>query len=605
MMLTKNRQKMKTANKHLVLYIALPFILAGFITSCKKQLDQEPQSAFDEQYVFSNVTNATAALIGVYNELAGDLGYGSRLSTIYPYDTDEMLGILNTSTPDNSSRDLARYNLQPSNAQLEGPFVQLYTGIERANICIKNIPNMSLYKTGSATQIMQLQRLYGEALTLRAQFYFELVRNWGDVPALFEPAIDQPNLFLPKADRDSIYDHLLDDLKLAATLLPWRNEAGVASDERITKGAAKALRARIALFAGGYSLRRPSNQMQRRSDYLKYYQITKDECADIMQRRDAHTLNPSFKAVFKDAIDAHKIDSYGEVIFEVAMAGGNGTSDSKLGYYDGPRFYVPGNTTLLGNGQTRVVPTYFYAFDTLDTRRDVTCAPYYNAADNSKTVQTMINMTSGKFRADWVTNPAPSSAVQYLGVNWPLIRFADVLLMFAEADNELNNGATAAAIAAFEEVRKRGFAGNENRIGTTPTEKNAFFNALVNERSFELGGEGIRKYDLIRWNLINQKILDTRAALTKMQSRTAPYDKLPQTVYYKSKSPDVIFSSSLYQPAPATAPSGYTKVLWVSSITAAYITNVAQLFKPNHSELMPIPQPSIDANPNITQDYGY
>ncbi|OQP43190.1 carbohydrate-binding protein SusD [Niastella yeongjuensis] len=596
---------MKTANRYFAFYITLPFVLAGLITSCKKQLDLEPQSAFDEQYVFSNVTNATAALVGVYNELAGDFGYGSRLSTFYPYDTDEMLGILNTSTPDNSSRDLSRYNLQSTNAQLEGPFNQLYAGIERANICIKNIPNMDLYKNGTASEVMQLQRLYGEALTLRAQFYFELIRNWGDVPALFDPAIDQPDLFLAKADRDSIYNHVLDDLKLAATLLPWRNEAGATNDERITKGAAKALRARIALFAGGYSLRRPSNQMQRRDDYLTYYQVAKDECNDIMQRRDAHTLNPSFKAVFKDAIDAHKTDPYGEVIFEVAMAGGNGVSDSKIGYYDGPRFYVPGNSTLLGNGQIRVVPTYFYAFDSLDTRRDVTNAPYYNAADATKTVQTMINMTSGKFRADWITNPAPSSAVQYLGVNWPLIRFADVLLMFAEADNELSNGPTPAAIAAFEEVRKRGFAGNANKIGVTPAQKEAFFNAIVNERSFELGGEGIRKYDLIRWNLINQKILDTRAALTKMLNKTAPYDKLPQSMFYKSKCPDVIWSSSLYQPAASATPSGYTKIAWISSITAAYITNVAQLFKPNHSELLPIPQPSIDANPNITQDYGY
>ncbi|HEY4289622.1 MAG TPA: RagB/SusD family nutrient uptake outer membrane protein [Puia sp.] len=580
--------------------IACTFVLIA-AGACKKYLHLEPPSAFDGDYVFSNTANAKAALIGVYNELAGDQGYGSRLSMMYPYDCDEMIGVTNTTAPDNSSRDLSRYNLQPTNAQLELPFERLYTGIERANICIKNIPQMDMYKNGAAADQQELRRLYGEALTLRAQFYLEVVRNWGDVPAPFVPAIDLANTFLPKTDRDTIYDHLLNDLKTAEDLVPWRTE--VAADERITKGAVKGLRARMALYRGGYSLRRGSNTMQQRPDYLQYYKIARDECYDILQRRDEHTLNPSFQSVFMNGMDAHKQDPYGEVLFEVAMGGANGESDSKLGYYDGPRFYVPGNSAQLGNGSVRVVPVYFYAFDSLDTRRDVTTAPYYNNADNTKTVQTLVNMTSGKFRSDWISNPAPSSAAQYLGINWPIIRFSDILLMFAEADNELNNGPTADAIAAYEEVRKRAFKGNEGSIGVTPTSKDAFFTAITNERYFEFGGEGIRKYDLIRWNLIGQKIAEARDNYTKMLNAQTPYDKLPQSIFYK-KGATVVFGNSFYQPSPSSL-SGYTKVAWVSSINSSWVTNLAQLFKPNHSELLPIPQQSIDANPNLTQDYGY
>lgn len=578
-------------------------LLAMPLASCKKYLSLEPTSAFDGNYIFSNVVNARAAVIGAYNELAGDQGYGSRLSMMYPYDSDEMIGVTNTTAPDNSSRDISRYNLQATNAQLEAPFERLYTGIERANTCIKNIPLMDLYKNGSASDQKELRRLHGEALTLRAQFYLEVIRNWGDVPAPFVPSIDLENTFLSKTDRDTIYNQLLNDLKTAEDLVPWRTE--VASDERITKGAVKGLRARIALYRGGYSLRRASRQMERRSDYLQYYKIARDECYDLMQRRDQHTLNPSFQSIFKDAIDAHKIDSYGEVLFEVAMGGGNGEADGKIGYYDGPRFYVPGNSAQLGNSSVRVVPVYFYSFDSLDTRRDVTTASYYNNADNTKAVQTIVNMTSGKFRSDWITNPTPSSAAQYLGINWPLIRFSDILLMFAEAENELNNGPTGEAIAAYEEVRKRGFRGNESKIGTTPTGKDAFFTAITNERYFEFGGEGIRKYDLIRWNLISQKITGARDIYTKMLNRQAPYDTLPQSMYYKTGSATVVFSNSLYRPAPTATPAGYTKVAWISAITSSWITNLAQLFKPNHSELLPIPQQSLDANPNLTQDYGY
>jgi len=581
--------------------IAIALIFMFGLNSCKRYLDVSPPSAFDERFVFSNVPNATSALMGVYEQLTGDNGYGSRLSMMYPYDTDDFIGVTNASAPDNNSRDLSRYNLQPTNGQLTLPFQQLYTGVERANICIKNIPAMAMYNNGTETEKQQLRRLYGEALTLRAQFYLELIRNWGDLPAIFEPAIDQADLYLPKTDRDQIYDRLIDDLKTAAELVPWRNDVGVAADERITKGAVKGLRARIALFRGGYSLRSASEQMERKADYLDFYKIARDECAEIMARRDKHTLNPTYQDVFKNYIDAFKIEPNGEVMFEVAL--GKDIS-GRIGYYDGPRFYASSGTAQLGNSSVRAVPVYFYAFNALDTRRDVTLAPYYNNADKTKAVQTMVNMVSGKFRADW-WNPAPASASQQTGINWPILRFSDVLLMFAEAENELNNGPTAAAKSAYEEVRKRGFKGNETAIGVTPSGKADFFNAIVNERYFEFGAEGIRKYDLIRWNLLASKIAETRANYTKMLNKEAPYNNLPQNMYYKSASTEVIFSNSLYAPTPATTPAGYTRVAWVSSITTAWITNFAQYFKPNHSELLPLPQSVVESNPKLKQDYGY
>lgn len=584
---------MKRIN-HIMIFGLCILIVSG----CKKYLTLDPNSSFDQTYMFSTVSNAKSVVMGVYAALAGDQGYGSRLSLMYPYDNDEMIGVTNASAPDNSSRDLSRYNLQATNAQLSSPFDQLYAGVERANICIKNIPQMDIYKNGSDSDRAAVQRLYGEVLTLRAQFYFELIRNWGDVSAPFDPSIDQPDLFLGKTDRNIIYDTILNDLLQAEDLVPWRT--AVASDERITKGAVKALRARVALFRGGYSLRE-SGQMERDADYLTYYKIARDECYDLMQHRDQHTLNPSFKAVFKDGIDSYKIDPYGEVMFEVAMGRG---VDSKLGYYDGPRFYVPGNTAMLGNGSVRIIPVYFYSFDSLDQRRDVTCAPYYNNADGTKAVQTLVNMTSGKFREDWIS-PALNSAIQATGINWPIIRFSDVLLMYAEADNELNNGPEADAIATFEEVRKRGFGGNTAAIGEIPKTKDAFFNAIVQERSFEFGGEGIRKYDLIRWNLLDAKITAVRDNYTKILNQEPPYDQLPPYMYYLPGSDSVIFGNSLYATSTTKGPAGYTRVNWVKSITSSWITNVAQYFTPNHSELLPIPQSVIDANSKITQDYGY
>lgn len=573
-------------------------------SSCKKYLTEKPLASFSTDAAFQNVTTATDVVLGAYARLAGDAGFGSRLSLYFPVDNDEFLGPANNTSADGDRRDIARYGANASNAQIESPFNNLYAGVERANICIKYIPLMPQYTSGSTSDQAALKRLYGESLTLRAQFYFELIKNWGDVPAQFEPSADQPTLVIAKTDRDVIYEHLLADLKAAEDLVPWRTEI-TTRDERITKGAVKGLRARIALFRGGYSLRTASGMMERKADYLTYYQIAKDECSDLMSHREQHALNTSYQNLFKNYIDAHTLDPTYEVMFEVAMGGGTANSDSKLGYYDGPRLVI--GSVSYGNSSITAVPTYFYAFDPNDPRRDVTIAPYYVNLDGTKAVQKLTSAVLGKFRRDWIANPtymsAATTGTQYFGINWPILRFSDILLMYAEADNEINGNPSAAAINAFNEVRTRGFG--STTIGTTPTTHDAFFNALVNERSFEFGGEGLRKYDLIRWNLLNTKINTTRTNLTAMLNKQAPYATYPQSMYFLTNSQTVVYSNSLYAVTPSATPTGYTKIAWVSSLTATYIANVAQLFTANHAELLPFPQASLAANPLLIQNPGY
>ena len=310
--------------RKIVLIPAVLLLLVMASISCKKYLEVAPVSSFGTDYVFGSATNAKTALLGVYAALTGDQGYGIRVSMYYPYDNDLMMGQGGTPYPDNERRDIAHFNLNANNTQLAGPFNQLYSGIEKANICIYNIPKMDGYANST-----ELKRMHGEALTLRALFYLELVRNWGDVPAQFLPSSVEPDLFKAKMDRDTIYDHLLEDLGIAATLVPWRNAVSV--DERITQGAVRGLRARIALYRAGFSLRR-NKQMQRGSNHMAYYAIAKDECAAIMQSNQ-HNLNSSYESVFKNYIAGKQIEQNGEVLWEVAMAGGHSAlGDSKLGY---------------------------------------------------------------------------------------------------------------------------------------------------------------------------------------------------------------------------------------------------------------------------------
>ena len=582
--------------KPIVFSAIFALVIIG-IGSCKKYLEVEPISSFGTDYVFGTVTNAKTALMGVYASLTGDQGYGIRVSMYYPYDNDIMMGQGGTPYPDNERRDIAHFNVNANNTQLAAPFNQMYAGIEKANICIYNIPKMEGYNTSS-----ELKRMHGEALTLRAVFYQELIRNWGDVPAQFLPSSVEADLFKSKMDRDTIYDQLLEDLGMAATLVPWRTEVG--TDERITQGAVRGLRARIALYRGGYSLRR-SKQMVRGSNHQIYYKIAKDECMAIIQSNQ-HNLNASYESVFKNYIAGKQIDPNGEVIWEVAMGGGSSAlGDSKLGYYCGPRANNNGNSAL------NILPNYFYMFDSTDTRRDVVCAPYYVVANGTtitaRTGRGLEAMPDGNYRRDWIPGGL-TIGPQYFGVNWPILRYSDVLLMFAEADNEINNGPSAEAKAAFEKVRLRAYGGNAGLIGTTPSDYTGFFNAIVKERALELGVEGIRKYDLIRWNLMATKIAETKATLLAMANRQAPYDLLPDYMYYENNSTTLKWAGSYYQPNTIgnTAPTGYTQVNWVrSNIASTILTYYAIAFTPNKSELLPMPQASLDANPRLTQDYGY
>src|SRR5687767_9112513 len=102
----------------IIKYTLTVFLTIGLATSCKDYLELEPVSSFGPDYVFSNVTNATKAVLGAYASLGGDAGYGIRVSMYYPYDNDEMMGQGGTPYPDNERRDIAHYNVQPSNTQL-------------------------------------------------------------------------------------------------------------------------------------------------------------------------------------------------------------------------------------------------------------------------------------------------------------------------------------------------------------------------------------------------------------------------------------------------------------------------------------------------------
>ncbi len=590
-------------NKISILAISISLVVL-VISGCKDYLEVQPKSQISIANAFSNVANATNSIIGVYDELMGDNGYGIRINMYYPYDSDEMIVSGNL---DNGRRGIGRYQLLLTNAELRNPFLQLYRGIEKANLCVEQIPLMNLYTNGSDADKKELRRLHGEALTLRAQFMFELIRNWGDVPAPFIPAYKQTDLFIPQANRDETYNKLIEDLKIATDLVPWRTE--VTRNERLTKGAVKALRAKLAMFRGGFALR-SNGKMERNADYLTFIKIARDECADLLAKRGEHTLNPNFEDVWRK-LTSFVYDPFGEIIFEVGAGGSNSNSDSRMGNYNGPSVNAASRFGT-GGGGLLALPNYFYAFDSTDTRRDVTVTSYAIAANNNKTPRRLAELTDGKFRKDWRVPLLPGTALNP-GYNWPMIRFSDVLLMFAEAENELNNNPTPAAIAAFEEVRRRAFRLNPAKVGTTPKTKSEFFKAIVDERYLEFGSEGIRKFDLIRWNLLATKIEEARANIQLIRDSKGPYANVPRFLFWRNNGEEIQFLNSFYKTTSlTTAPAGWTRLDWTSHLATNVIDGVqlhqaiARLFVTGKSELFPFDQATVDAyQGKLKQNPGY
>ncbi|MDB5233304.1 MAG: RagB/SusD family nutrient uptake outer membrane protein [Hymenobacter sp.] len=588
--------------------------------SCKDYLDVNPASSYIAEDVFSSVANVSSAIIGVYDPLSGDNGYGVRLSTGYPSDTDE--GQNRAGLPDGGSRDINRYRVTAGTSELIAPFTTLYQGVERANICIRNIPQMALYTNGNAADRKALRRMHGEALALRALYYMEIVRNWGDVPAQFKPSSEYTDLNLPQTPRNEIYDQILGDLALASRLLPWRKDSDVNAYERFTKGSAKALRARIALARGGYRANADNGRMERPSDYLTYYTMARAECDTLMQNRTQHTLNPSYEAVWRNINEQRFDTQYGEMMLEVAMGSGSAASDSKLGYNNGPRLDVNSKWGQ-GGGSYTINPNYFYAFDSTDTRRDVTITLYQTVAatPNTQTSTTLNGLRDGKFRRDWRIPLLPGTA-QNLNLNWPIIRFADVLLMFAEAQNELAGPSAAyngtSAVQALEEVRRRAYpaaryaALSAAQVNTQPN----FFNALVKERLLEFGGEGIRKYDLIRWNLLGAKIAEAKAIMTDMKNGVGIGATIPLYAYGYAVNDQLRYARSLYRPFATTTSTilvpGTTTVAnrfnWRQALTgtSTFIDLLASDYAPNSGdELLAFPQTVVDTNPRLKQNFGH
>lgn len=622
-------------------------------SSCNDFLETSSDSKMTDETIYTSVYYSESAVKGIYDRIADAQMYAQRLSINWSTNNDiEFVGADEASYNQNTNRGVSNYYATAGNSTLI--WTRIYQMIERSNLVIQGIENSPLM-LGTDKEKAAMRTLLGEAKTLRAMGYYELVKHWGDVPFKTEPTKnDLSNVYLPKTDRDSICDFLITELLSIEKDVPWVGESAgsvsYSSAERISKGFVKGLIARIALTRGGYSLRdKPGYPTERRSDYLGYYKIAHAQCQEIISG-GKYRLKSNYVDIWKD-VCALKTDGVnGENLYEVAL----GLSQSgEIGYSIGVRFYT--NTKYGYGNNSNVVNTsayYYYSFEPQDPRRDATIATvaYSNASGDQKEVfqSNPLSYNFAKWdqrwmaeNTKWLDQNKDANGKWGYGVNWINMRYADVLLMFAETENELN-GPTDAAKNALKEVRARAFAGTKDESKNVAdyvnnlSSKEQFFNALINERAWEFGGEAIRKFDLIRWNLLEKKILDQRSAFQAMiDGGTArifdkEYTSIPQNLYYKYKADreNIDKDSTSYYVVNTELEAlddnqlkarGYTKVKWMSGFSdenkRSYKERIqlfsSGLFKNNNGVcanryLYPIHSSVIgDYQGIVTNSYGY
>lgn len=594
--------------KHITLIFGI--IIAGLFSSCQELendfLEAPAKSTLDESVIFSTPGLAKGAVDGIMEPFGQTDSYRGRFIPFYGFNTDAEWNYSSSNLND-AQGDLMIYDAKPNNTQMNkdtNVWAMMYLGIERANICIRGLRNFGNPEPGT-----ELGQLLGEALTLRAIYYADLTKAWGDVPARFEP-INSETIYLAKSSRDIIYKQIIQDLEEASTLVAWPNETSeTTSVERINKAFVKGFRARLAMVASGYQ--QYPDGVRRSTDaelsIAKMYKIALDECRSVINSGTAH-LEPSFETFWRN-YNEENIAAGSESLWEIPFAAGRG----RVLYSFAVRHRsVDQHTGQPKGGIAGPLPTVFYDFDEADTRRDVTCVPYeWSTAVNGISQQGLVGLDTwyfGKYRYEWMNRMVTSTNDD--GVNKLYMRYAEVLLIAAEAANELEGPSVAAPY--LKQIRKRAFpaAVQSQQVDdyvAALSSKDAMFKAIVLEHKFEFTGEMERKQALIRWNLLGANLAEAKVKMTNLQKREGEYSDVPTTLYYKYKADNETLDvyglnrGETIDPGVEYSAFGWNS-LDVNKVNSLYKTGV----NPDNRQFWPIWQVFIDgSNGKLVNDYGY
>ncbi len=515
--------------------IAISVLLLLTVSSCDF-LEKEPHELTPETY-YNNEDELQTALLGVYSPLMQEPFYGENYITLHVQGDD--LSFYQRSTPRIAMMCAAATSTAPEIMTL---WRILYEGINRANVVLENADNVPASEISEESR----SRIKAEAYFLRSFYYFHLVQLWGDVPLKLSSTQSVNGLAIARTDKEQVYDQLIKDIEDNISYLPTAAE--VTTPETVSQTAAMGILARIYLFRAGEHYR---DGEAAGSEVDEYFEKARDWAKKVYES-GLHDLVEDYSQVFKDlAADKYNSTGIRESIFEVAEAGNRindvefsaGKLGSTIGFGHGADF--SGNSaynTLTGMANPGYCNRSFFCSlklyrmfyepedgDEVDRERgDWNIAPYSYVTDEetgaitgrdyyyglrpegmdyyveedgtawpcderteSESASEKVRCV-GKFYREY-EEVTPKSRY-YTPTNFPVLRYSDVLLMLAEAENEVNDGPTELAYTCLNKVRARAGLGAVSGLDQT-----TFREKIKTERAKELCFEGLRRWDLIRW----------------------------------------------------------------------------------------------------------
>jgi hypothetical protein len=415
------------------------------VTSCQKYLVQLPQDSVAPQIYYTTSDQLTSALMSVYAELGNtdESTFSRFLSLEAGCSADDIYA------RSSSNVSASCYNASSSYANFTNCWNNLYIGIERANLLLAAIPK-STVATATKNEIM------GEALFLRAYYFFILTSYWGDVPLKLQPTSGVTDISIPRTPQKQVFAQIIQDMTTAEPLVNSATLQGTTG--RVSTTCIDGILAKVCLHAAG-RLSDPTFYPQARTWALKVI------------NSGAHSLNPDYTKVFIN--ESAKVEDLQECIWEVEFYSSNPET-----YFAYERF---GSTIGINNTNTQNAfmqglyegtGNYYNSFGKGDLRRDWTLGNFYYLSPAGTTAanatQAIANGTAntsatavwGRPMAKWRRTYETAASIgvkNFGGTNWPLLRYSDVLLMYAEADNEIEGPNDINNIAYINMIRERGY----------------------------------------------------------------------------------------------------------------------------------------------------
>ncbi|NDW08719.1 RagB/SusD family nutrient uptake outer membrane protein [Dysgonomonas sp. 520] len=481
-------------------------ILTLFMGSSCDILDKEPDFTVPENY-YKTEDELQKALNGIYNRLIDTNGrmYSKALYSYFTISDESFYKNIST-----ASKNIKVHSMDAANIDIGRFWEVLYEAVNRANMLLDNTKEMEL-------DTRNKKAIKGETLFLRAYYYFLLTDFFERVPLKLESTKTANDKYLAQASLQDIYDRIVADMKEASTLVYDIDQ--LPSNERVSKTAVQAILARVYLKMAGMPLTSDPSSAQAQEYYAQALVY-----ADSVIVSSKHSLNEDYKQIFIN--HSQDVNESRECLWEVGMFGnklGDVDLAGSVGIENG--IYCMSEEIGYSGGPIQITKKLYDLYGEKDSlRRDWCIAPYRYVQNATTKVfekrfftsAQIYDRTPGKWRREYEKGVKARS---FNSTNFPVIRYSDVLLMKAEAENAIN-GPTAEAYDAINQVRRRAFnkptyTPDTDCDITTGLDKAQFLAEIQDERAREFCFEGIRKHDLIRWGIYIQTMKNLAADIQK------------------------------------------------------------------------------------------